>query len=452
MTENIILSPDFTSPLGKMKPMHAINNAPTFWTYCDMFHYLTEAGIPYARLHDTGGILGGGVYVDVANLFPNFDADPDDPQNYEFGFTDHLLRELTAAKVQPFYRLGCTIENYHPSIGPRRSIPPKDPHKWAVICEHIIRHYNEGWADGYRMGITYWEIWNEPDNEPVITENPMWRGTMEEYFTLYEITANHLKARFPHLKIGGYASCGFYEILNSNAASQANVSTRTGYFIEFFEKFLAHITSEEHKAPLDFFSWHSYAGPEENIRFAAYAREMLDKHGFDETESILNEWNPGLHRRGTLSDASAIGSMLVAMQNSTVDLLMYYDGTMESSYGGLFNPLTRKPFKAYYAMVAFNRLYQLGTQYALLGTAEGGKLTTGVYALAAGDSQDKRAVLVVNAKCIMGQSEDITLTAPKGTWQLSLLDNEHDLSPVATVKGSEGFVLPADAVALLESI
>ena len=448
----IRINPDFNSPVGKIKPMHAVNNAPMFWTYCDAFHYLTEAGVPYARLHDTGGILGGGVFVDVANLFPNFDADPSDPKNYEFGFTDHLLRELNAAGVQPFYRLGCTIENYHPSIGPRRSIPPSDPHKWAVICEHIIRHYNEGWAEGYHMGITYWEIWNEPDNEPVMTDNPMWRGTMEEYFTLYEVAAKHLKACFPNLKIGGYASCGFYEILNTAAASQANVSTRTGYFIEFFEKFLAHITSKGHEAPLDFFSWHSYAGPEENIHFAAYARDMLDKHGFTHTESILNEWNPGTHRRGTLADASAIGAMLVAMQNSSVDLLMYYDATFESSYGGLFNPITHTPFKAYYTLVAFNRLYRLGTQYTLCDTVLGGKLSDGVYGLAAGDGEGHNAVLIVNGKCVIGQTEDITVTAPQGTWQLSLLDNEHDLAPVTTVKGGESFVIPADAVVLLEAL
>ena len=448
----ITLAPDFSLPVGNMKPMHAVNNAPMFWTYCDAFHYLTEAGIPYARLHDTGGILGGGVFVDVANLFPNFDADPTDADNYAFGFTDHLLRELTAANVQPFYRLGCTIENYHPSIGPRRSIPPTDPLKWAVICEHIIRHYNEGWADGYHMGIQYWEIWNEPDNEPEIEKNPMWRGTMEAFFDFYEIAANHLKACFPHLKIGGYASCGFYEILNTQVASQANASTRTGYFIEFFEKFLAHITSPDHRAPLDFFSWHSYAGPTENVRFAAYAREMLDRHGFTATESILNEWNPGIHRRGTLADAAAIGSMLLAMQNSSVDLLMYYDATFESSYGGLFNPLSRTPFKAYYAMVAFNRLFALGTQYRMSDTDESGQVAAGVYAIAAGDGQGKRAILAVNAKCTIGQSEDVILLAPHGTWQLSLLDNDHDLSPVGTVSGNESFVLPADGIALLESL
>ena len=437
---------NFSTSVGKIKPMHAINNAPMHWTFCDAFHYLTEARIPYSRLHDTGGLLGGGIFVDIANIFPLFHADPEDPKNYDFGFTDHLLKELCAAGVKPFYRLGCTIENYHPSIGPRRSIPPSDPHKWAVICEHIIRHYNEGWADGYRMDIEYWEIWNEPDNEPVAAENPMWKGSMEEYFTLYEVTANHLKACFPHLKIGGYASCGFYEILNTAAAAHSGVSSRTGYFIEFFEKFLAHITTEGHEAPLDFFSWHSYAGIGENIAFAAYAREMLDKFGFTETESILNEWNPGIHRRGTLSDAAHIGSMMVAMQNASVDLLMYYDGSIESTYGGLFNPLTRTPFKAYYTFYGFGQLYGLGCQYPIEDADPSGRLTDTVYALAAGNADaTERAVLLFNL------GGETTVTAPDGEWTLCLLDETHDLTPVGTVRGGEPVMVPAEGGAMLMS-
>ena len=435
---------NYQSPVGRIKPMHGINNAPVRWTFCDMFHYLTEAGIPYARLHDTGGVMGGGIYVDVANVFPNFDADPDDPACYAFGFTDHILRELTAAGVQPFYRLGCSIENYHPSIGPRRSLPPADPYKWAVICEHIIRHYNEGWADGYEMGIQYWEIWNEPDNEPVAAENPMWKGSMEEFFTLYEITARHLKVRFPHLKIGGYASCGFYDILNAAAAGQANVSTRTGYFVEFFEKFLAHITSEGHRAPLDFFSWHSYAGVQENLRFAAYAREMLDKHGFTETESILNEWNPGIHRRGQLSDAAHVGAMMVALQHSAVDMLTYYDGQVESTYCGLFDPLTCTPFKAYYAFSAFGELYRLGWHYAIEGAGEGGALSDTLYALAAGsEDAGKRAILLFNT------GEATAIEAPDGEWTVCPLDAEHDLDPVGTVRGGESVTVPAEGALLL---
>ena len=435
----------FTAPTGRIKPMHAINNAPMYWTFCDAFRYLTEAHIPYARLHDTGGLLGGGIFVDIANIFPLFHADPEDPRNYEFGFTDHLMRELCAAGVKPFYRLGCTIENYHPSIGPRRSIPPADPHKWAVICEHIIRHYNEGWADGYRMDIEYWEIWNEPDNEPVAAENPMWKGTMEEFFTLYEVAANHLKAQFPHLKIGGYASCGFYSVLNVGAAAHANVSARFDYFVEFFEKFLAHITSEGHESPLDFFSWHSYAGVSENLRFAAYAREMLDRFGFASAESILNEWNPGIHRRGTLADASCMGAMMAAMQGSSVDLLMYYDATIESSYGGMFNPMTRTPFKAYYAFLAWGELYRLGTQYAIEGIREGNRLTDTLYAVAAGN-ETQRAVLLVN------EGGESSVDAPDGSWTVCVLDHEHDLDPTREVRGGEPIIVPAEGLVLLKNV
>ena len=435
---------NFSTSVGKIKPMHAINNAPMHWTFCDTFHYLTEAKIPYSRLHDTGGLMGGGIFVDIANIFPLFHADPEDPQNYDFGFTDHLLRELCAAGVKPFYRLGCTIENYHPSIGPRRSIPPSDPHKWAVICEHIIRHYNEGWADGYHMGIEYWEIWNEPDNEPVAAENPMWKGSMAEYFTLYEVAANHLKGCFPHLKIGGYASCGFYSVLNTAVASHANVSPRFDYFVEFFEKFLAHITADGHKAPLDFFSWHSYAGINENIAFAAYAREMLDKFGFTDTESILNEWNPGIHRRGTLADASQIGSMMVALQNTSVDLLMYYDGSMESTYGGMFDPVHRVPFKAYFTFLGFGKLYKLGYQYPIEG-AEYGRITDTVYALAAGNADaSERAVLLFNL------GGETAVAAPDGEWSLSLLDGTRDLSLVGTIHGGETLTIPAEGAVLLE--
>ncbi len=432
------------TPIRPIKPMHGINNAPMHWANYKLFHYLAEAGIPVSRLHDTGGLFGGGVYVDIDNLFPNPEADPTDPASYDFAFNDALLCALVEVGVKPFYRLGCSIENYCQTIGPRRIFPPKDPQKWAVICEHIIRHYNEGWANGHHLGIQYWEIWNEPDNQPDPLENPMWRGTKEAYYRLYEVAANHLKACFPDLKIGGYASCGFYEILNTAAATHANVSSRTGYFINFFEEFLAYIASEEHKAPLDFFSWHSYSGPEENIRYAAYAREMLDRYGFSLTESILNEWNPGIQRRGLLSDAAHIGAMFIAMQNTSVDLLCYYDGQLESSYGGLFNPLTYKPFKAYHIFRAFNELYRLGTQYALVDT-EDGHLTPEVYALAAGSREGDIAILLCNT------GGETTVIPPAGTWSVLVLDDEHDLEMVATAEDGKCVTLPAEGALLLRS-
>lgn len=106
----------------------------------------------------------------------------------------------------------------------------------------------------------------------------------------------------------------------------AKSSTRTGYFVEFFHEFLRYISSPAHKSPLDFFSWHSYAGVPETAAYARYARDTLDSYGFTHTENILNEWNRGLGLRGTARDAAEIAAMFCAMQAGPVDLCVYYDG------------------------------------------------------------------------------------------------------------------------------
>lgn len=351
---------DFDNICGVIKPMHAINNIPTEPTSSDeAYRRLNEANIPYSRLHDTGGQFGGAHYVDTANIFPDFDADENDPASYDFAFTDVLLKNMTEHNIKPFYRLGTTIENYH-KIKAYNIFPPHDFEKWARICEKIIRHYNEGWADGFYMNIEHWEIWNEPDNEPVAEDNPMWRGTKEQYFELYKTASLHLKKCFPNMKIGGYGSCGFYAITDTVASDTANSSSRVDYFVEFFHDFLDYI--KKNKLPLDFFSWHSYAGIAENIRYAQYAKQQLSKHGFPDCPVYLNEWNPGTQNRGTQKDAAAILSMMLALQNTPTDMCMYYNMRLSSAYCGVFNPLSGDVFNAYYAFYMFGRLYSLKNQ------------------------------------------------------------------------------------------
>ena len=53
---------------GKIKPLHCINNAPSFDDEV-LFETLTEAGIPYSRLHDTFELHYDRL-VDVPNVFP----------------------------------------------------------------------------------------------------------------------------------------------------------------------------------------------------------------------------------------------------------------------------------------------------------------------------------------------------------------------------------------------
>ena len=226
-----VMAVDFQREIGPVKPVNGVGQPPMVGQLSSwpMFRYLKEAGIPYSRLHDVGGWLGHGLYVDIPNLFPDFDADETDPANYRFAYTDSLMAALDAHGVEPYFRLGVTIENWVSYLGrlpPVNSVPPKDFAKWARICEHVIRHYTEGWADGFKIKITYWEIWNEPENHPDDNLNPMFRAPFSEYMKLYGVAAPYLKAKFPHLKIGGYGHCGFYAGVGSDHVPAANSSPR----------------------------------------------------------------------------------------------------------------------------------------------------------------------------------------------------------------------------------
>ena len=166
------LSVDFKKNVGKIKPVNGVNCAPiiSYYNY-SLFEKFAELEVPFCRLHDFGGCFGGTHFVDVENIFTDMNADEEDSASYDFTFTDRLLSELDKIGVKPFYRLGASIENGH-RIKAYHIYPPKDNAKWARICANIIRHYNCGWADGFHYGIEYFEIWNEPDNEEKIEDNP----------------------------------------------------------------------------------------------------------------------------------------------------------------------------------------------------------------------------------------------------------------------------------------
>jgi hypothetical protein len=383
-----------------MKPMHAGGQPPvTSWAGDNFFHYLTEAGIPYSRLHDVGGIFGGNRFVDVPNIFRDFDADENDPANYDFTFTDVLLEQLVAAGVEPYYRLGVTIEN-QAKIKAYRTVPPKDYDKWARICEHIILHYTEGWADGYHYKIRYWEIWNEPEVQDIM----MWNGTPEQYYELYHVAASHLKAKFPHLMIGGYASCGFYAIApkvkidpKTNLPGTIPPSEHEEKLMRFFYGFFAYI--KEHGSPIDFFSWHSYADVSRVKVMDAWLHTKLEELGYGGLETHLNEWDPYPKEFGTAHHSAEIAAMMIAMQHGFADICCIYDmRTTTAPYCPLFDICTHKPIHGYYSMVAFNTLYQLGTQVQTVCD------TDRLYVLAASNGK-RNAVMVAN---LTGETQTLT--------------------------------------------
>ena len=426
---------DFNSAKGSIKPLHGVDNAPLKLNMEQK--EFKEAGIPFVRTHDTACAYGGTHYVDIPNIFPNFDADENDESSYDFAFTDAFLKPLFEAGAMPFYRLGVTIENHY-RIKAYNIHPPKDFAKWARICEHVVMHYNEGWANGFKWNVKYWEIWNEPENPP------MWTGTREQFFELYRVASQHLKKRFPDISVGGYGGCGFYAI-DCDFVGDFHKS-----FVTWFEDFCKFVV--ENKLPFDFYSWHLYSDePAQIIRHADYVRKTLDANGLQNTESIFNEWNYYDRKLGAQSfelmksnvGASFVAAAFCLMQDGPIDKAMYYDATPTRAYCGLFYFPSMKVTPCYYSFKAFNVLYSLGAN------VESAADDDDVFVCAAKDADGNKAVLLANY-ADEAKNVDLSLAgAAYADFNVYRIDAEHQSLDKCGALAASVVLMPPKSVCLL---
>ena len=440
----VTITIDPEQKLGKIKPMNAVNNGPIQGAHGrGNMELWKAAAIPYTRNHDASFCYsyGGEHTVDVHAIFPDFSKDPNDPASYDFTLTDEYLQRIQGAGTKVFYRLGSKIEHEAKKYGTK--VPP-DFKKWAVICEHIIRHYTEGWATGFKWDIEYWEIWNEPDFPIGKNGSSTWQGTEEQFFEFYRVAATHLKKCFPKLKIGGPAVMGIYN--------------------PWCDRFLAAMTAGDKRVPIDFFSWHVYAPDPRAVKARIFAaRQLLDKFGYTKTESILDEWNYLRYGDGEqfkytiqtiigLKGAAYAASVMCTGQDTPVDMLMYYDAR-PSVWNGIFDFYNYEPLKTYYVFLAWAKLVKLSRQIAV---DTQGKV--GIYAVGASDG-GKTGVLISRYFEDDKLPEDlpVKLSLKKGTFcgaKLYLIDETHDLAEIPYRTDSEGnllFDMKANTVVYLEN-
>ena len=432
---------DFAQAAGEIRPLHGGNGGPADGSgLLDLSASWRELAIPITRLHDC--LYPDPNVVDMHAVFPDPKADPERPESYDFSRTDAYLAAIVKAGAAIVYRLGESIEHTKRKY---RVHPPADPARWAAACLGVIRHYNEGWADGFHFNIRYWEIWNEPENRPA-----MWTGTDDDYFRLYTVTAKAIKARYPDLAVGG-PSAGWSGPVEGERLQPT----------PFAAGLLAACKREG--APLDFFSWHIYTNDPAAVAARARAtRRWLDESGFSKSESHLNEWNylPSndwrpmmLEGQGKGREAwyAAIGGapgaaftacVLAGLQDSPVDVANYYTADFQDF--GLF---TRHgaPKKTFYAFKAFKALLDAPLRVGATG-GESGRL-----AVAAGMARDKASATILVSNLRSAQDK-IALAVKNLPWpgptacDVFILDAARDLAKVREA------AMPAGDLALSEDL
>lgn len=431
---------DLSKDYGKFKILNATNGGP--WhkrhasdQYRSNFKEYKEARIPYSRNHDSAivGIYGGPYSHDITCIFPNFDADVNDPASYDFACTDEAILVCLEAGTETFFRLGQTIEHQVKKHG---TIPPADFNKWAQICEHIIMHYNYGWADGFELNIKYWEIWNEPDLDADDSLNKRtWGGTKKEFFELYKITAKHLKSRFPELKIGGPA---------------------LAWNEEWADDFLKEM-SENH-VPIDFFSWHIYCTePCRLVEKAERIKALLEKYGYGDAETNLNEWNyvkgwaeefkysiQTIH--GLKGAAFVMACITEGQKCDALDMMMYYD-TRPSAFCGVFDYYSYETLKGYYPLMWYGKFYDMEKEVRCENAPEN------IYSLCGTDKDGKVLCVVANySDDDSSPAKEVSLDFGKnGKYEIYMVNEEKDGELIETTQNPV-INLPRHSFALIKEI
>ncbi|HEX3105831.1 MAG TPA: beta-xylosidase, partial [Terriglobales bacterium] len=167
---------------------------------------------------------------------------------YNWQIVDRIFDTFQHSAVKPLVEIGFMPEalSTHPepyrhdfpngSIYTGWAYPPKDYKKWAELVFQFAKHLRERYGDT-KVKTWLWEVWNEPDID-------YWKGTPEEYFKLYDYSADAVRRALPEAKIGGPDSTG-------PARPKA---------AEFIKQFLQHCDSGRNNAtgktgaPLDFIS------------------------------------------------------------------------------------------------------------------------------------------------------------------------------------------------------
>ena len=297
-----------------------------------------NAGIDMVRTHDYHTAF------DMHVVFPDTSRNPLDPTAYDFHTTDSIVATILNSNFNIYYRLGESFE-----MTPIYNHPPADMEKWSQVALQIVKHYNDGWNNGFHLNIKYWEIWNEPDIPQ------FWSGTAAQYAHLYSLTASKIKAFDPSSKVGGPTLANF---CNSS----------------FVKTFLD--TIMQNNIPLDFFVYHVYQimNPYNYRVFNQFAEEKLATYGLNNTEIYISEWNPYIvsfsvpslwGNDSTALNAATTISAINYLQDSEIDKMFRYD--TRSWYFGMFS-VDRTPKASAMALYALNSLMSNADRISTVGS------------------------------------------------------------------------------------
>jgi xylan 1,4-beta-xylosidase len=326
--EEVVLKVNLSEETGPMNPVWAWfgYDEPNYTYMRDGKKLLSEIAslspVPvYVRTHNllTSGDGTASLKWGSTNIYTE---DKNGNPIYDWTITDKIFDTYVERGMKPLVEIGFMPEALSTNPEPYRhswpttfstgwAYPPDDYDKWAELVfqwtKHNIDRYGQKEVESW-----YWEVWNEPNIS-------YWKGSMEEYFKLYDYAAWAVKKACPKTTVGGPHS----------------TSPRDDNAANFLKSFLDHcINGKNYKtgqkgSPLDYISFHAKGSPkivDGHVQMNINLQLKDISRGFEIIASIPEVRNLPIVIGESDPEGCAACSMTKNPENA------YRNGTLYSSY------------------------------------------------------------------------------------------------------------------------
>jgi len=226
------------------------------------------------------------------------------------------------------------------------STPPKSSQEWAALLSEFLNHEIKRFGIG-EVRKWFFEVWNEPNLDY------FWRGTQQEYFDFYAVSARAVKAVDSRLKVGGPSTAG----------------------LGWIKEFLGYCKLK--KAPIDFVSSHHYGATEgfvdpngrghttlDTRPEALYAdilrtRQDIKSSPFPKLPFYITEWGPSYSQVDPIHDNYICAAWILDKLSKSapaVDGMSYWAFSDQFEEGGPIN----EPFPGGFGLLNFDGLRKPG--------------------------------------------------------------------------------------------
>ena len=241
---------------------------------------------------------------------------------YDWTIVDKIFDTYIERGMKPLVEIGFMPEAMSSTPEPYRhdwpktfstgwAYPPKDYDKWAELVYQWTMHCVERYGRA-EVETWFWEVWNEPNIN-------YWKGSMEEYFKLYDYAIWAVKKACPGTTVGG----------------PHTTSPRDEKAAFYLKSFLDHcINGINYKtgqkgSPLDYISFHAKGSPkvvDGHVQMNMNLQLKDISNGFEIISSIPEVKNLPIVIGESDPEGCAACSMTEHPENA------YRNGTLYSSY------------------------------------------------------------------------------------------------------------------------